>query len=87
MGNAKVADWMYSQGLLLFGLILGIHIVETVWLWKTRLSKHGVKVGSGVWWLWTLSAFFEGFGTFKRFDKEVYLAKKEMGGVAGLKKE
>lgn len=86
-GHAPIADWMYNRGIFLFGVILTIHIVEMGVLWKTRLSKHGIKPFSGNWILWMLGAFFEGVGTFKRFDKEAYKVKKEAGGVAGLKKE
>ena len=52
-------------------IVLAIHVFETGFIQQTRLRKHGVAVGSGVWFAWIASTFFEGFGSIKRFDREV----------------
>ncbi|KAL2116495.1 hypothetical protein VTJ04DRAFT_8663 [Mycothermus thermophilus] len=59
----------------IFVPVLGIHLAETWWLVKTRLSKFGVT--GKVWWLWVGSVFIEGAMAFKRFDIVVERLKKE----------
>lgn len=58
------------QPLALF-LMFGIHGGETAWMIKSRLGKHTVPTFSRLWWTWVLSCFFEGTGTFVRFDRIV----------------
>lgn len=52
----------------IFVPVLGIHLTETWWLVRTRLSRFGVRANSRVWWLWVGSVFIEGAMAFKRFD-------------------
>lgn len=60
--------------------VLGIHVGEMWWFDRTRAGRYGVKRGSGVWWGWMGSVFFEGYPAFGRFDREV-------GRLRGGKKE
>lgn len=58
------------QPLALF-FMFGIHGVEAVWMITSRLRKHTVPTFSRLWCAWVLSCFFEGTGSFVRFDKIV----------------
>ncbi|KAL2259739.1 hypothetical protein VTK26DRAFT_6475 [Humicola hyalothermophila] len=64
----------------IFVPVLGIHLTETWWLVRTRLSRFGVRTGSKVWWLWVGSVFIEGFMAFKRFDGLVERLRAEKKG-------
>jgi len=66
-----LADFMMNMHLVGFVTIVAIHLVECVHLQRTRLRKHQVETFSKVWWLWMMTGSLEGFGVFKRFDKEV----------------
>jgi len=52
-----------------------VHGAEAAWMARTRLRPHGV-VGA-TWWLWMLSCFVEGFGSFHRFDDLVRDSEEE----------
>ncbi|KAK0740761.1 hypothetical protein B0T18DRAFT_418664 [Schizothecium vesticola] len=65
--------------------VLGIHVGEMWWFDRTRAGKYGVRRGSGVWWGWMGSVFFEGYPAFARFDGEV--GRVKAGGDKGGKKE
>ena len=69
--------WTYQP--LLFWPMIALHGYETVRLVKTKLEKHTVRMFSKVWWMWVLSCFVEGFGSFIRFNECVReeQAKKE----------
>lgn len=67
-GFARSRHWM--QLLLLF-FMFGVHGVEALWMIKGRLRKHTVPTFSKLWCAWVLSCFFEGAGSFVRFDKIV----------------
>ena len=56
-------------------IVLGLHFPEMWWLHRSRLAKHGVPLGSKVWWQWEASCFIEGFCTFLRVDEEVQRLK------------
>lgn len=58
------------QFLLLF-FMLGVHGVEAAWMIKSRLRKHTVPTFSKLWCAWVFSSFFEGAGSFVRFDRIV----------------
>ena len=60
-----------------FVLMLVIHTTEAAYLARSRLRKHGVKAGSPLWYVWTISCFLEGFGAFQRFDAIVQEKKEE----------
>lgn len=65
--------------------VVAIHLVEISVLDRTRLTPHGVRRWSGVWWLWAGSCFFEGYPSFLRFDQLVAekRAAKEAKGAKG----
>ena len=48
---------------------------------KSRLEKHTVRIFSGVWWMWVLSCFAEGYGAFVRFDECVREEKAKKEGM------
>ena len=54
-----------------------IHLVESYWLDRSRLRKHGVDRGSELWWKWIGSCFIEGRGSFVRIDERVKIKKAE----------
>ncbi|KXJ86788.1 putative integral membrane protein [Microdochium bolleyi] len=61
--------------------VLLIHVTEAWWIARTRLEKHGVELGSGLWWLWTANTFFEGAPAFWRFDRLVAAERARKEGV------
>ncbi|KAI1179881.1 hypothetical protein F4777DRAFT_403199 [Nemania sp. FL0916] len=48
--------------------VLGIHVAEAWWMARSRLSRYGVEVGSGLWFVWVLETMVEGYPAFVRFD-------------------
>ncbi|RDW75793.1 hypothetical protein BP5796_06614 [Coleophoma crateriformis] len=78
-GGPKVFVWLVKR--LAFPVLL-IHIAETYFLDKTRLTRYGVERGSALWWQWVASCFIEGFGCFQRIDWEVARKRKEAEGKA-----
>lgn len=67
-GFARSRHWMQ---LLLLSFMFGVHGAEALWMIKSRLRKHTVPTFSKLWCAWVLSCFFEGAGSFVRFDKIV----------------
>lgn len=72
--------WAYIPGFarsrhrmqfLLLSFMFAVHGVEAVWMITSRLRKHTVPTFSKLWCAWVLSCFFEGAGSFVRFDKIV----------------
>ncbi|KAK4166238.1 hypothetical protein QBC43DRAFT_314289 [Cladorrhinum sp. PSN259] len=61
----------------IFGMVIAIHVAETWWLDRTRLSRFGVQRGTKVWLLWMGSCAVEGAMAFKRFDILVERLKGE----------
>jgi hypothetical protein len=59
-----------------------IHLGEMVLLDQTKLAKHNVSRGSGLWWKWIISCMIEGFGTFQRINAMIGKQKKEKEGKA-----
>ena len=55
----------------LITMMWAIHVFEAAYMSSTRLYPHHVAPSSKLFWKWTLSAFFEGIGSFKRFDNIV----------------
>jgi len=53
---------------LIFIPVLVIHVTEVWYFDRTRLSRHGIRRGSRLWWQWTASNFLEGYCAFIRFD-------------------
>jgi hypothetical protein len=64
--------------------LLCIHLGEAYLLHRTRLSRYGVRTGSGLWWAWVLSCFVEGFGSFQRIDA---MLKKQTVELDKVEKE
>ncbi|KAH0607795.1 uncharacterized protein H6S33_002829 [Morchella sextelata] len=52
-------------------LMLLIHVAEAVHMARGRLRRHQTPRFGGVWWMWVVGTFFEGFGSFLRFDQAV----------------
>lgn len=75
-GGAAMQEWVVRR---IAVPVLGIHLAEIVLLDRTRLAKYGVRRGSGVWWKWVASCFFEGFPSFGRFDRMVRKKREAMG--------
>lgn len=72
-GGAERYTWLQRT----IGLpVIAIHAAEAAYM-SHRLKKHGVEIGSGLWWQWVLDNFFEGFGAHDRFGKEVKRLKVE----------
>ncbi|KAI1417872.1 hypothetical protein F5Y13DRAFT_149965 [Hypoxylon sp. FL1857] len=61
--------------------VLIIHLTEAWWLARTRLHKHGVEAGSGLWWLWVACTFVEGLPGLVRFDRLVEAERKKKEGA------
>ena len=58
------------QPYLVAGMV-SVHTAEATHMASSRLEKHSVPTFSVLWWKWIVSTFFEGFGSFIRFDKIV----------------
>ncbi|GAM86310.1 hypothetical protein ANO11243_043220 [Dothideomycetidae sp. 11243] len=67
----------YAIQPILFTTVLGIHVVETVWMAFGRLRKYNVSPRSKVYWFWLGDAFCEGVGSYIRFDRLVKTKKME----------
>ena len=76
------ANFCWTIQPLMFWLLVLVHGGETVWMVKSRLEKHTVRVFSRVWWMWVLSCAVEGIGSFVRFDECV---RKEKAKKEGMK--
>ncbi|PKS11788.1 hypothetical protein jhhlp_001081 [Lomentospora prolificans] len=67
-GGAGVYRWVVKT---IFVPVLGIHLTEMAILHRTRMRPYGIVAGTGVWWKWMGSCFFEGYPSFRRFDRLV----------------
>ncbi|KAL3959933.1 hypothetical protein ACCO45_005050 [Purpureocillium lilacinum] len=63
-GGADMFRWL-SRVLLL--PVVGIHLTESA-IFDRKLRRHGVDRGSGLWWAWVSSCFFEGVCAFRRLN-------------------
>ncbi|KIX02938.1 uncharacterized protein Z518_06488 [Rhinocladiella mackenziei CBS 650.93] len=52
-------------------LVVLVHGTEAAWLANTKLRRHWVEVGSGVWFAWLLDCVIEGGGCLERFQRVV----------------
>ena len=66
---------------VMFWSLIVVHAGEAVWMAKSRLEKHTVRMFSRVWWMWMLSCYVEGFGSFVRFDECVQEEKARKEGM------
>ncbi|KAL2842774.1 hypothetical protein BJY01DRAFT_216352 [Aspergillus pseudoustus] len=73
----RFTAFSYTYQPWIWGLLALPHAFEAVVLlgWQ-RLRKYNVTTFSGVWWLWIVLGFVEGFPAWKRFDA---LVKKVEG--------
>ncbi|MCJ1246318.1 hypothetical protein MMC30_003524 [Trapelia coarctata] len=62
------ARFCYTIQPLLLPLIVAIHSAEATFMASMRLEKHSVPLFSLLWWQWIVNCFFEGYGSFVRFD-------------------
>ncbi|PSS06692.1 hypothetical protein M430DRAFT_272105, partial [Amorphotheca resinae ATCC 22711] len=60
--------------------VLIIHAGEAWWMSQRLEKEGGLRRGESVWWMWTLSAFLEGWGALVRVDG---LLKRGNGGKMG----
>lgn len=67
-GGPKWFLWIVRMQVLPVTLI---HLTETFFLDRTRLTRYGVTRWSTLWWKWALSCTIEGVGCFHRIDAEV----------------
>jgi hypothetical protein len=96
MGYLRPGSWYWEQVLRLFPggpesycwvlrtifwPVIAIHVAEAVWMEARKLKKHGVVRGTGLWWLWMIGTFIEGFGSHDRFNKLVRRKGREMENV------
>ncbi|KAK1761085.1 putative integral membrane [Echria macrotheca] len=65
-GGAGTFRWVVET---IFWPVLGIHLGEAWWFERSRCRPSGIPRGSAVWFLWLGNVFFEGYGTFLRFDR------------------
>lgn len=72
------AEFSYKWQPWIWGPLAVAHGLEAVFLlgWL-RLSKHGVKAFSGLWWTWMVLGFVEGFPAWMRFDRLVKEAEEK----------
>ncbi|KAL8906187.1 MAG: hypothetical protein Q9171_006370 [Xanthocarpia ochracea] len=72
------SNWRYGESVMWFcfiiqpvyiTLVLSIHIVEMIYMERSRLRKYNVPRFGGLWWAWIASTFVEGWGAFVRVDK------------------
>lgn len=69
---------------LVFYPMVVLHAGEAGYMVLSRLERHSVRWGSGVWWMWVGSAFLEGWGSFVRFDEGVRKYKDVIGRIDSI---
>ncbi|KAL5323738.1 hypothetical protein ACEPPN_008279 [Leptodophora sp. 'Broadleaf-Isolate-01'] len=73
-GGPELFLWMVRKMTWPF---IGIHAVESFFLDRTKLRKHGVTRGTSLWWKWIASCLIEGFACFQRIDATIARKTKE----------
>ena len=63
------------QPLVIYPMVL-LHSGEAIYMARSRLAKHHISIGTGLWVTWVCSTFIEGYGSFLRFDALVQEEKK-----------
>ncbi|CAF9936547.1 hypothetical protein IMSHALPRED_010794 [Imshaugia aleurites] len=66
---------------VVLGVMVVVHTAETMWIAKSRLERHTVRMFSQVWWMWILSCYVEGVGSMIRFDECVREEKAKKDGM------
>lgn len=67
----QFANFCWTVQPIMVPFIVTVHSAETLWLIRTRLSKHSVIPGSLLWWKWVCDSMLGGGGALYRFDKIV----------------
>lgn len=71
-------EWyLWVQKVLLLP-VLGIHLVESLWMARSKMPKYGVRRWSGLWWKWVGSCALEGFGAHQRINALVRRTAMDM---------
>lgn len=68
------------QPLVIWFMVIS-HGAEAMWIAKSRLEKHTVRMFSKLWWMWVLSCYVEGVGSFARFSECVREEKAKREGM------
>lgn len=68
------SSFCYKIQPLVFYAMVAIHLAEIIYMERSRLRRHTVRMFGRVWWTWLLSDFIEGWPATMRFDR---LVKKE----------
>ncbi|KAL3454486.1 hypothetical protein BJX65DRAFT_260573 [Aspergillus insuetus] len=77
----RFTEFSYNWQPWVLGFMVIVHGFEAaVLLGWMRLKKYNVKVFSGLWWVWMVSGFVEGFQAWVRFDTLVKRVEKEGHG-------
>ncbi|KAL4798050.1 hypothetical protein BDV19DRAFT_35309 [Aspergillus venezuelensis] len=71
-------------GLLWWALALAHGFEAVVLLYWQRLRKYNVEAFSGLWFVWMVLGFVEGFPAWMRVDEEVKKIEAEKEGKKGL---
>lgn len=79
------ANFCYKIQPFVFYAMITIHLAEVIYMERSRLRKHGVKMFSSVWWSWLMSDFVEGFPATLRFDRLVKDAEEKQAKQAKQK--
>ncbi|KAF7905361.1 uncharacterized protein EAF01_005882 [Botrytis porri] len=56
---------------------LALHVIEVIWMDRSRLSKYNVERGSSLWWKWMASCLVEGIVSYARIDAMIKQQKEE----------
>ena len=65
------AKFCWTVQPLIFFVMPTAHVAEAVYMERSRLRKHTVRMFSRTWWMWMVSNSVEGAGAFVRFDEVV----------------
>jgi hypothetical protein len=61
----QFAVFVYSVRNWIIYPMVALHLVEC-FLMRRKMEKHSVALFSRVWWMWLVSSFIEGAGSFQR---------------------
>ncbi|KAI0381673.1 hypothetical protein F5Y04DRAFT_255038 [Hypomontagnella monticulosa] len=76
-GGAPTYQWVVNA---IFWPTVLLHTTEAWWMARSRLEKHDVESGTGLWWLWIGSVLIEGYPAMVRFDGLVEAERKRKEG-------
>lgn len=64
-GGLATFRWVVKA---IFWPVILIHSTEAIAFDRIRMSRHNVPRWSGLWWLWEVNCWLEGFTCWKRID-------------------